>query len=179
MSFIFSSKIRICLGHRVKVTAGKCCVHCLLSPRACTSSLDILQFSQVPKCESASQWDKAVALLWSCILSAELCATHLLKCVYVSVVNCWCSGQEWDDGVSCLWKVIWAQRESWPDFKQTTLSSYRCPGHTGFIATPSSMATTGSVIVVQRGLGVRSCCVSYSTNVLLRTLCSSSLANVD
>ena len=49
---------------------------------------------------------------------------------------------------------------------------YHRSEHTGFIATPNSMATAGSVVAVQRGLGERACCVSYSTNVPLRMSCS-------
>lgn len=61
------------------------------------------------------------------------------------------------------------ERSSEPrlESKQTTLSSYHCSQHTGFIATLISMATTHSVVSAQQRLSVRACCVSYSTNVLI------------
>lgn len=43
--------------------------------------------------------------------------------------------------------------------------------HTGFIATPSSMATGGSVTAVQRGLSVRACWFIFSLRVLPCMLC--------
>ena len=41
---------------------------------------------------------------------------------YLFFVSCF-SGQHLVDRVLLLWKVIWAQQESWLEFKQTTLSS--------------------------------------------------------
>lgn len=61
------------------------------------------------------------------------------------------------------------ERSSEPrlESKQTSLSFDHCSHHAGFVAALGSMATSQSVVSVQRGLTVSACYVSHSTDVLL------------